>query len=886
MSPVTRRIVFVLVLTTLLVSLQVQRVHEVLTRGGWGPLPVRVERASLVVSSLERGPGVALFAQAGLREGDVIEAARDGNGDGGSIKGLGDLVDARRNARVAPPLSLTIRRPSAGGARQTIEVTPGPARSGAFLAFDLAWTILLPAASLTAALLLGLLKPEDTRAMVGSLLFFAFAGTFGLEPLALPPSVRALATVLRVLCTFGLGALFLWFFLIFPTPSIIDRQLPWLKHIAVGLANIGAGIGLALELSELSSLATYERLRAWLPEGVIGRGFQIVAIACIGIGLVSLTLNTLRPQSRDDRRRMLIVLVGTIVSLAPFVAISTWLAMTDRPPNLRLFVLLGLSISFFPLSVVYAVVRHRVLGIRLILRRGAQYALISAGFQVLAAALVFLLFWYVVGPLLSPIAQGPVPSGFVAAGAALSAARLLRNVRGRVMPAIDRRFFRDAYDARRVLTDLSHSVRELALEPERLLTRLVDTVSVTLHPRTTAVLMQAIDPETGRPSGPFRCVALRRDEGRPLEAADIVVPADGLVVRRVRPPDDETPVGPVDVFLDETRSWAHVLVTDRAFAAERAVLEALGVQLVVPLAAGARLLGLIVLGEKRSEEFYSRDDKELLATVAEQTALALDYGQLAQRAAREESLRKEVEIARDVQTRLFPQVLPVMGTLDYAGVCRPAREVGGDSYDFIALGEGRLGLALSDISGKGIAAALLMASLQALLRSHAPLPGRDLKDLAADVNRLLVASIPDNRFATLFYGVFDAERRTLTYINAGHNPPMLLRPGAAMAQRLEPTGMMLGVFDDAVFGQATVDMQDGDLLVVYSDGVCDALNPDGEDYGDGRLESFVRTHTALPAPALMDRILEDVTTFGQGVPPFDDMTLVIAKVRGAGERRG
>jgi sigma-B regulation protein RsbU (phosphoserine phosphatase) len=91
--------------------------------------------------------------------------------------------------------------------------------------------------------------------------------------------------------------------------------------------------------------------------------------------------------------------------------------------------------------------------------------------------------------------------------------------------------------------------------------------------------------------------------------------------------------------------------------------------------------------------------------------------------------------------------------------------------------------------------------------------------------------------------------------------------------------MMLGVFDDATFGQATVDMQDGDLLVVYSDGVSDALNPDGDDYGDGRLESFVRTHTALPAPQLMDRILEDVTTFGQGVPPFDDMTLVIAKVR-------
>jgi sigma-B regulation protein RsbU (phosphoserine phosphatase) len=237
-----------------------------------------------------------------------------------------------------------------------------------------------------------------------------------------------------------------------------------------------------------------------------------------------------------------------------------------------------------------------------------------------------------------------------------------------------------------------------------------------------------------------------------------------------------------------------------------------------------------------------------------------------------------VEIARNVQTRLFPQELPETAGLDYAGVCRPAREIGGDSYDFIALGDGRFGLAVGDISGKGVAAALLMANLQALLRSHAPLPGRELKDLVGDINRLLVASIPDNRFATFFYGVFDAPRRSLTYVNAGHNPPMLLRPGACTATRLDPTGVMLGVFADAPFAQATIAVEPGDLIVAYSDGVCDALNQAGEDYGDSRLESFVRTHAALPASGLMDRILEDVTTFSQGVPPFDDMTLVVARV--------
>jgi phosphoserine phosphatase RsbU/P len=311
------------------------------------------------------------------------------------------------------------------------------------------------------------------------------------------------------------------------------------------------------------------------------------------------------------------------------------------------------------------------------------------------------------------------------------------------------------------------------------------------------------------------------------------------------------------------------------------VIAQLGAQIVIPLLAGTRLLGILVLGDKRSEEAYSRDDRDLLATVAEQMALALDYGQLARQAARDESFRREVEIARSVQVRLFPQELPPVSGLDYTGICRPAREIGGDSYDFIALGAGRIGLAVADISGKGVAAALLMANLQALLRSHAPIK-TDLGDLAADINRLLAASIPDNRFATFFYGVLDTLGGRLTYVNAGHNPPLLLRAGGADAplvlERLAPTGIMLGVFRDAVFTQRTVDVGRGDLLVAYSDGICDALNPRGEDYGDGRLEAVVRAGALLPAVSLQDRILEDVSLFADGVPPFDDMTLVVARI--------
>lgn len=878
----TRRIVFVLVLTAILVSLQVRYVHEILVRGTPPQLPVRIVDGSVVIASLERGPSAQALRTAGAREGDTIVSAYDADGYGGPITGLARLLDVRRSATESRPTLLELRRPGAKD-HLTVSVKPGSSRPMAFVALTLAWTILLPSFSLVAALLLGLLKPEDRRAYIGSLLFLTFAGAFGLEPQSLPAGSREMAMVVRTVSLFAVDVLFLWFFLIFPTPSLIDKKAGWLKPLALAVMSVGVAVQLSLQATLLSSLSTFERIRAWFPESSVGRVFDAAMLTFIAIGVLSLTLNTIRPQSRDDRRRMIIILTGTLACLVPLVAVLAYFTMADRPPPLWVAVVLGSLVGLFPLSFVYAVVRHRVLGIRLILRRGAQYALISAVFRVLLGAVVFLLFWYVIGPLVTPVGQGPVTSGLIAAGAALAAERLLRKVRGRVMPAIDRRFFRDAYDARLVLTGLTHSVRELALEPDRLLTRLVDTVSEALHPRTTAVLMRSVEADGGGAFGAFRCVALRRDEGLPIDAASIVLPGSGVVATRVTPEGDAPPGGsgggaPVDLFLDEPRSWAHALVIDRANAVERATVESLGVQLVVPFVAGQRLLGVLLLGEKRSEEPYSRDDKELLGAVAEQTALALDYGQLAQRAAREESFRKEVEIARNVQTRLFPQELPPMPALDYAGVCRPAREIGGDSYDFIALDDGRFGLAVGDISGKGVAAALLMANLQALLRSHAPLPDRELKDLVGTINRLLVASIPDNRFATFFYGVFDPARRSLTYVNAGHNPPMLLRRGAASAVRLDPTGVMLGVFADAAFTQATVAVEPGDLIVAYSDGVCDALNQTGEDYGDARLECFVRTHAALSAAQLMDRILEDVTAFSQGVAPFDDMTLVIAKV--------
>src|SRR5579863_6256169 len=217
------------------------------------------------------------------------------------------------------------------------------------------------------------------------------------------------------------------------------------------------------------------------------------------------------------------------------------------------------------------------------------------------------------------------------------------------------------------------------------------------------------------------------------------------------------------------------------------------------------LLGFIGLGQKRSEKPYSSSDLRLLKSVAVQTGLALDNSRLTATVARREKLNREVEIAREVQQRLFPQKLPPVPGLDYAGACRPALVVGGDYYDFLALPDGHFGIALGDVSGKAIAAALMMATLQAPLRSEATRDSGNLGQMISGVNHLVFEASTANRYATFFYAQYEPGPRTLNYVNAGHNPPMLFRRNAdgLHVMRLDVGGTVIGLLKSFPFSRPT-----------------------------------------------------------------------------------
>jgi sigma-B regulation protein RsbU (phosphoserine phosphatase) len=244
--------------------------------------------------------------------------------------------------------------------------------------------------------------------------------------------------------------------------------------------------------------------------------------------------------------------------------------------------------------------------------------------------------------------------------------------------------------------------------------------------------------------------------------------------------------------------------------------------------------------------------------------------------AQRERLSRELEIAREVQERLFPQGCPPTAGLDCAGRCRPASGVGGDYYDWLELPDGGLGIAIGDVSGKGVPAALLMASLQASLRSQIIAGPTDLASLMSNMNRLVYEATPSNRYATFFYAQYQLAARRLDYVNGGHNPPMLFRRGEVI--RLDQGGPAVGLFRPACYMQASIDLRQGDVLVLFTDGISEAMNSSDEEWEEERLIESVRKCADHPAPEMLDAIVQDADVFVAGAPQHDDMTLMVVRV--------
>ncbi len=297
--------------------------------------------------------------------------------------------------------------------------------------------------------------------------------------------------------------------------------------------------------------------------------------------------------------------------------------------------------------------------------------------------------------------------------------------------------------------------------------------------------------------------------------------------------------------------------------------------IAVPLQTNDRVIGLIYLDSPDLIRAFTREDLGLLTVMANVAAIRIEHARLNEIEAQERAMAKELEQAAHIQMGLLPSVAPRTDGMEIAGRTAACRTVGGDYYDFVSFNDGRIGLIVGDVAGKGMPASLLMSSLQARVKVLFE-DGDNLAQKITRLNKSTAASCPDNRFITFFMTVADPITGELVFTNAGHNPPVLVRAKGGFEQ-LEGGGMILGILPMAQYQESRVKMESGDVLVLYSDGVTEAVNSKDEDFGEARLAEFVASIKDRPAMEIVNAVHAQVAIFSEGAPPADDITVVVAK---------
>jgi sigma-B regulation protein RsbU (phosphoserine phosphatase) len=286
------------------------------------------------------------------------------------------------------------------------------------------------------------------------------------------------------------------------------------------------------------------------------------------------------------------------------------------------------------------------------------------------------------------------------------------------------------------------------------------------------------------------------------------------------------------------------------------------------------IIGVLQLLNKRKGVF-TRDDENFINALSIHASIAIENARLYEEERAYHRMREEIRLAARIQGDLLPKSRPAIDGYDVAGTSIPAQEVGGDYFDYIPVDADRWALALGDVSGKGLPASLVMANLQATLRGQT-YPGVSVSECIARSNRLLHRSTSAEKFATLFYGVLDLREHRLTFTNAGHDNPFFYDQGSA-PRRLSTGGIVLGAIGEYPFQEESVTLAPGDLLVVYSDGIAEAMNAKGEFFGEDRIADAIAKHRELPAAELMEKVLGTVRRFVGKHPQSDDMTILILK---------
>ena len=391
------------------------------------------------------------------------------------------------------------------------------------------------------------------------------------------------------------------------------------------------------------------------------------------------------------------------------------------------------------------------------------------------------------------------------------------------------------------------------LEQDVLLEKLLDLIQEFLEPDRSSVLLY--DEKTG--------VLVPRVIRRPEHAQDDIVISNTIIEQAVR---DKVAVLVSDAASDNRYSSQASIVIQRIHSA-----------ICAPLIVREEVVGVLYVDRRRSNSNYEAFDLMVIAGIANQAALAISNARLHRRLLRKHAQERELEIARTIQRRLLPEETPQLPGYDLCAMSEPARQVGGDYFDFIALPDGRLVLAIADVSGKGVPAAILLASVRAAVQVEARALEREpLVEIVSRLNQMVCRDTSSAMFVTMVLAVLEPRTRRLEYCNMGHVYPTLLKADGTLST-LETGGVLLGVLPGAPYQVGELTLDPGSTLFFFTDGVSDVMNPDGEMYGIDRLTDYTRTLGEWPAETMMARIVEETAQYAAGAEAFDDFTMMILK---------
>ena len=578
--------------------------------------------------------------------------------------------------------------------------------------------------------------------------------------------------------------------------------------------------------------------------------FSLVNLG-FGLAAIALLFNSWRRATVPRLKQQLgVIAVGLSASL------FCYSLATSIPQLLNLQLGAGMrsgltiaALTLGPGSIAYAIVRHKFLDARLLARRGILYALASA-------ALVGL-YLTVLQPLNHLLKSVPgVDSRVFGPVFLVMALALFQPAIARLEELLDRVLLKDPADYRNVLRQLGREL-QTTIDLDHLLMRTTRTLS-------EALLLKSV-----------HVVALTRD--RPIahtaSGAPLVEPVLGRVAAMLSAVAEPDASFRLDERAELTREQRELLSGD------------LGLELLVPLRWRDDLLGALLLGPKLTGTRFSSEDVSLLTTLAAQVSVSLQNALLLRDRVAVARFEEEMNLARQIQRTSLLSEFPAIPRCDVHALYIPSRQVGGDFYDVVQAEDGSFLFAIADVSGKGMPAALLSSMLQASLRTQSG-SARSLGVILKNINSLLFRSTAIHQFATFFLARVDGESLRLTFSNAGHNWPVVMRPNGDRTF-LERGGTVLGIFENAEFEEAHVELGPGDLVVLYTDGISEAANAEGEQFGEQRLCDAVQSMPlGLPACEVSERLLRALREFLDGVEAQDDMTLLVLRVheRVAAER--